>query len=700
MAAERELRLAVLGPVRAWRDGREIDLGSPQQRAVLAILLLSDGVQVSPETLVDGVWGDDPPRTAVGTVRTYVYRLRKVLGGDGSPLVIDSVAGGYVVRVPAEVLDLGMFRHRLAQAREAQRAGDLARAATELRDALDLWQGTPLVGIKGSFADGRRNGLRSLQLAAIEGRFDLDLQLGCHERVALELAELVAEHPLRERLRELLMLALYRSGRQAEAIDVYQDARRLLAEELGIDPGLALRDLYQRILAADRGLDAVAADRPPLDRPLSAPSQLPPDLPDFTGRADLLARAVHLLTRPDATTVLGVDGLPGVGKTAFAVHLAHAVRSHFPDGQVYVDLTDEGGQPVGPRLVLEFLLQAFGVPLRELPDLVGQRAALWRSMLRGRRVLVVLDDVRNSAQVRELLAMSPGCAMVVTSQRRLVDLPSSHWLRLDVLQPDEALALFERVAGRDRVSDDLDLVTRLTGKFSYLPLPVRMAAARLASRPRGSLAAVEHYLYVDKYLNGESGQPMFEDCRIAAAPIERAYRRLDDTLARAFRLIALADAPDVSIMSAAAILDVEPNTAVEALESLADLHLIEADRSRRYHYLGLIRPWARQRAFSQDGIAACDAAVARYVGFLLASACNALDTAGALGSGNRVLDGAGLTFRDREAAGRWLSERRRHLLTAIDQGEANPAVARALHRELAMVAQALHADPAALRAVA
>ncbi|MFI6758961.1 BTAD domain-containing putative transcriptional regulator [Micromonospora sp. NPDC050417] len=700
MAADQGLRLAVLGPVRAWRNGREIDLGSPQQRAVLAILLLSDGVQVSPETLVDGVWGDDPPRTAVGTVRTYVYRLRKVLGGDGSPLAIESVAGGYVVRVPPEVLDLGMFRHRASQAREARRAGDLARAATELRDALNLWQGTPLAGVNGSFADARRTGLRSLRLAAIEGRFDLDIQLGCHHQAALELTELVAEHPLRERLRELLMLALYRSGQQAEAIDVYQDARRLFAEELGIDPGPALQDLYRRILVADRELDAVPAGVPESNRPIFAPSQLPPDLPDFIGRADLLACAAHLLTRPDASTVLGIDGLAGVGKTVFAVHLAHAVRNSFPDGQVYVDLTDEGGQPVGPGSVLEFLLQAFGVPPRELPESVGQRSALWWSLLRGRRALVILDDARHSAQVRELLAMSPGCAMVVIGQRRLVDLPVSHWLRLEVLEPDEALALFERVAGTDRVRDDLDMVTRLTGKFSYLPLPVRMAAARLASRPRGSLAVIEHYLYVDKYINGDPDHVVFEDCRIAAAPVERAYRRLDDTQARAFRLLALVDAPDVSIRSAAATLDVEPDIAVTVLESLADLHLIEPDGARRYHYLGLIRPWARRQAFYQDGTAACDAAIARYVGFMLASASNALTMVGAAASGMRVRDGAGLTFHDREAAGTWLSERRRHLLTGIDQGEANPTVARALHRELAMVAQAIRTDPAALRAVA
>jgi hypothetical protein len=407
------------------------------------------------------------------------------------------------------------------------------------------------------------------------------------------------------------MLGLYRSGRQGEALSLFRDTSRLLAEELGVDPGPALQEMHRRILAADQALSLDGPSRQP-SRPPSRPpaassqsAQLPADYPDFVGRAEQVARLSRRLTRPDAMPVVGIAGLAGVGKTALAVHVGHAVRSHFPDGQVFVNLTGADDERLDPHGVLGFLLRTFGIPGAELPDSVGQRAALWRSLLSGRRVLVILDDAQDSAQIGHLLAGAPGCAVIVTSQRRLVEVPGVRWLKLDVLRPDEAIMLFEEIAGRDRIRRELDPAKRLAASFSHLPLPIRMAASRLNARPHWGVAAVEQHLYEELRHSTE----LQDDCAAAAAPFERAHRRLDPRLARAFRLIALAEAPDISASTAAASLGSTEDEAEKILESLADLHLLEIEGLGRYRYHNLVREFARYLAFRLDGPDHCDVAL-------------------------------------------------------------------------------------------
>jgi DNA-binding SARP family transcriptional activator len=614
------LRFALLGPIRAWRDGVELDLGSPQQRATLAVLLLRAGAPVSAEELVDAVWSDDPPRAAIGAIRTYVYRLRRGLAAAGQPPVIESIGAGYALRTGPDTIDLGLFRSEVARARQARAGGEFATASSCLHSALARWNGIPLGAVKGAFAQTQRAALVRLRLVAIEDLLDVDLELGHHARAVAELSTLVEEYPLHERLRELLMLALYRSGRQAEALRLFRDTSRLLADELGVDPGPGLRQMQGRILAADPGLilPAAAAPAPGQSSPGQCSAaqwlpvgQLPPDFPDFVGRAQPLARIGELLARPDAVGVVGIAGLAGVGKTALAVRAGHALQARFPDGQVFVTLSGADDERADPHDVLGFLLRSLGVSGAELPDAVGQRAALWRSALSGRRVLMILDDARDSAQIWPLLAGSPGCAAIVTSQRRLVEVPGGQWFTLDALGPDEAIELFERIAGRDRVRAELEATRRLARAFSGLPLPIRTAASRLNARPHWAVTSVQAHL-CDELRRSTSLQ---DDCRVAAAPLERAHRRLDERQARAFRLGALADGPCVSASSAAVLLGCGEDEAERLLESLADLHLIEVDGSvevdgsagasnqgrGHYRYRYLVREFARYLAFQIDG---------------------------------------------------------------------------------------------------
>ncbi|MDT3398470.1 AfsR/SARP family transcriptional regulator, partial [Streptomyces sp. B1866] len=398
-ARGQQLRFTLLGPVRAWRGDEQLNTGSPQQKALLAALLLRGGRTVTAPELVDGLWGDDPPDAAVAALRTYASRLRKAFGPDADVLVSES--GGYAVRIGVGALDTEVAERLAAEAEKAQQSGDRTRARELLVEALELWDGEPLASVPGPYAESQRNRLGEWHLVLIETRLDLDLSTGFHAEAVSELTALTAQHPLRERLRELLMLALYRSGRQAEALAVYADTRKLLAEELGVDPRPELSELQQRILQADADLAAPVEARSQAAPAIVRPAQLPATVPDFTGRTAFVNELGEQLATAEGRVmaVSAMAGIGGVGKTTLAVHVAHRARPLFPDGQLYVDLQGAGPNPVAaePEAVLGAFLRALGTAESAIPDGLDERAALFRSTLDGRRVLVLLDNARDAA---------------------------------------------------------------------------------------------------------------------------------------------------------------------------------------------------------------------------------------------------------------------------------------------------------------
>jgi len=604
-----DVRFSVLGPVQAHRGDVEIDLGSPQQRAVLTMLLLRVGTLTTLDEIVDAIWGLDTPRTAGGTVRTYISRLRRILDEDDAHQVtIVSLAGGYTLRAPAESTDVGLFRRQVARAQTARQRGDLAAASTAYREALALWRGTALAGLPGSFAAAQRERLGEQQIATLGERIAIDLALGRHAELTIELSTLVAAHPLRESMREQYMLALYGAGRQADALATFRDFRRRLAEELQIGPGAELQRLHRRILAADPSL-LPEAEPEPAAGPL-VPNQLPPGIPDFTGRDAEWAEVTELLGRAGEVPVVALTGMGGVGKSALAVRAAHGVRAAFPDGQLYANLGATTDRPADPFVVLGGFLRAYGVPEEDLPNLRSDRVALWRTIAAGRRILLLLDDARDSAQLRDLLPATAGCAAVVTSRRRVLDLPGSRWIKLDPLSSAEALTLLERVVGVRRVHSERDAAQRLLARCSYLPHAVRLVGARLIAR--------QHWTMTDvgRRIDEEMRQPHApaEECGVASTPFEWGYRQLAAEQARAFRLLALPDGTDIGVVEGAAMLELTETEVETILESLADVHLVEAGRRGRYRYVGLIKSFARHRAEVEDGPAACAEAMARLRG--------------------------------------------------------------------------------------
>ncbi|MEU6352503.1 BTAD domain-containing putative transcriptional regulator [Streptomyces sp. NPDC047072] len=680
-----QVRFTVLGPVGAWRGTVEVDLGPPRQRAVLATLLLAEGGQVPVARLVDALWGEAPPASAVGSVRTYVHRLRRALG-EAAPL-IRSVGDAYVVRALPEDLDLAAFRELTARAERARRDGDVKEAAAQLRDALALWRGPALSGVRGEFARAQRERLETLRLAALETRLAIELDLGGHAQAAPELATLVAGHPLDERFREMLMLAYYRSGRQSAALDTYAEARALLTEELGVDPGPGLQRLYERILHADPGLltvpgdgrpgarspvaesvvaaspvvgsavagsavvgsavvgsavvgsvvagspvaprpvaggpgsvtsaprtptDAAAVTQtpstapppvPPLPAP-SGPAQLPSGLPGFIGRQTQLAQANALIAdneSPPATVVIG--GTAGVGKTAFAVHWARQIASRFPDGQLHLNLRgfDPVSAPVTPAQALRTLLEALGVTPRELPQDQDALAARLRTVLTGRRVLILLDNARDAGQVRPLLPGAPGCLVIVTSRNRLgglVAVDGAHPLYLDVLTAQEGHDLLVRRLGAIRVAAEPAAVREIVELCARLPLALAVAAARAAGRTAFPLAAVKAEL-----ADGHGSLDAFTDADQAAdvrAVLSWSYHALSPAAARLFRLLGLHPGPDVSLPAAASLAGLTTPATRSLLAELVHAHLVDEPVPGRYASHDLLRAYATELGAEAD----------------------------------------------------------------------------------------------------
>lgn len=576
--------LRLLGPIELVADGRPFDIGGPRQRTVLAALALNVARVTSMDGLIAAVWADDPPETARGQVQVCISGLRKVLAEAGHPGAIRTVSPGYRLELAPSDVDTLQFTHLVATAKSAADKGDPGQAVKHLRAALALWRGPAFDGVDSDLIRRGATTLDERRLTATEERVRLDLGLGQHRQLVSELHALVGEHPLRERLHELLMIALYRSGRPAEALNAYRTARDVIVEEIGVEPGQELRELELAILNRDPALQ-------PDDEPVAAvPRQTPASVADFTGRGAELADIVATLTKaPDyAVPVVAISGRGGVGKSSMAIRAAHELAPHFPDGQLYATL--RGGSPADQ---LAGFLRALG---GAVPETVDERAALYRSTLAGSRVLVVLDDVTSEAQALPLLPGTPGCAVITTSRARLGNLPGAYFVDLRPLPAPTALELLGRIVGTPRVEAEPADARELAHLCEGLPLALRIAGARLAARPAWRIADLVGRLRDESRRLAELAH---RDCTLRSS-ITRTYEALAPVPRRLFRLLALLDTPDLHTWTAAALLDLPFPEAETVVESLVDAHLVEVVEHPRYRLPALARAYAKELPTSPE----------------------------------------------------------------------------------------------------
>ncbi|UJW31188.1 tetratricopeptide repeat protein [Saccharothrix sp. AJ9571] len=583
----------ILGPVSVLIDGRRCELGGPRQDRLLALLVLRDGETVTGEAVVDALWGDDPPDTARRQVHNAIAALRRGLGPARARLVTESA--GYRIELENCLVDAREFDHGFTEARELHAAADLDGAAARLTAALDLWRGPALEGLEGHVFTTAAARLDEHRLLARQLLLDCRLDLGEAAAVVPELYELVAEHPLREALHTRLLLALYRSGRQADALTAYQRARQTFDEELGVEPGEALRELHQQILRAE----VPPTPSAPESEVASGPSTLPYAVTDFTGRDDEVTELTkHSGTRGPGVSITVLAGMAGVGKTTLAVRAAHSVAVHYPGGRIFLDLQGHtpGARPLDPDTALEILLRTTGTPSDQIPEPGPLRVSRWRSQVADRRLLLVFDNVRDAAQIRPLIPSGRGSWVMATSRSKLSALEGATRLELDVLPAPEAEALFRRVAGEEHRTADAELVAAVTELCGRLPLALRIAAARLRDASRDELAGLVERLRAHRQRLAELA---VDDVSVQAA-FAVSYDDLAPAGRRAFALLGLHPGPDLGVHAAAALFDLTVAETEPVLERLVNSSLLARGEHRRYRLHDLLRDYAGQLAERLD----------------------------------------------------------------------------------------------------
>ncbi|MFD9903503.1 BTAD domain-containing putative transcriptional regulator [Streptomyces sp. NPDC059063] len=685
-------RFTVLGPLRVHDGSAAVPVNAPQLQAVLAVLLLRARTRVSAWELIDAVWGDEAPPGATGSLRTHVFTLRRLLEPDRAPRAaartLLTTGDGYTLRVAPEDVDLTVFELRTAEALRARAAGRLERARSLFVSALDLWRGRPLAGVPGPYAEAQRTRLEELRLAAVEARWEAEIALGGHDNAIGPLRVLAAEHPWRERVHELLMTALHHAGRQADALEVHAHVRRALAEELGIRPGPGLDRLQQRILTDGSGRQAGDAAGPHAPDRSYGSAQLPQDTADFTGRNEEVDRLCAALQKGRIVAVSAVSGMGGIGKTALAVRVAQHMRHRFPDGQLYVDLRGADPRPAEPMEVLGRFLRVLGVRAGHLPTLPGERAALYRSLLATRQVLVVLDNARDPAQVRDLLPGTPGSAVLLTSRSRLVGLTGATLVDLRPMARSESLELLTRIIGEQSVAAEPEAAAEVLDACGHLPLAIRIVASRLVARPDHTLAETAALLADERRRLGEF--------RTEDTAVETTFRLgmelLDAEHVRAFRLLALPEIPELSVPVAAALLARPEREAEELCESLVDLSLLESVAPGRYRYHDLLRLFARQTARAELPDHERTAALTRLLEFCLATALGAHRAS----LPDDVFPGhvaplrcEGRDFTGPQEAAAWLLDAQTSLLGLIEQAAGDAALSLTVCADLLLAADPL-----------
>ena len=604
------LRVGVLGPLLVTRDGAEVKLPRGRACTLLAVLAMSAGRPVGAERLAELIWDDDQPEHARASLHSVVARLRGLVPG-----AVVTAGDGYLLDVDPDQVDLLRFRRLVREAGEASDPGD---SLGLLEQALGLWRGEPLAGLRSAALErGVVPGLTDEYLSAVQQRADLDLAAGNHDQVIAELRGLTGRYPLREPLWGQLMRALASAGRPAEAIGEYHRAREALAAQLGVDPSPDLQERYQLLLQAEpreapgpQASDSIAQPAP--DAPEAPPGasgggsaggvprRLPADTGVFTGREAELAWLLQLggaaerVRGPGAVVICAVDGMAGVGKTALAVHAAHRLAGWFPGGQLFIDMRGytQGLPPRTADQALEVFLRAMGVPPQRVPEDTEERAALYRERLAGTRTLIVLDNAADEAQVRPLVPGDAGCLVLVTSRRKLRSLDDAHVVALDVLPEADAVSLLGTVAGSARVTPGDPWASEVARLCGRLPLAIRIAAALLRNRPAWTL----EYL-AGKLRAAQSQLDAFRDGdRDLAAVFGLSSQSLRDDQRRLYQLLGLLPGPETDAYAAAALAGTDPAAADRLLQELVDHNLLLEPAVGRYVMHDLIRAHARALA--------------------------------------------------------------------------------------------------------
>jgi DNA-binding SARP family transcriptional activator len=631
------VRFGVLGPlqVTAGEAGEPATISAARPRALLAVLLWRANEPVPADELAELVWDGAPPRGRTEAIRALIMRLRRQVDKRAAARIVTRPAG-YAIEASADELDASQFEALTKEAGAAVRARRPAQAAASAAEALGLWRGRPLIDIPSQqLRDRWVPRLEQLHLQALEWRIDGDLHEGRHAQVIGELAELTAQHPLRERFHGQHMLALYRSGRQGEALAAYQRARDILTAELGVEPGSDLRGLHQRILSAD---PALAITGPAWtvragDRGIT-PRELPSAVQGFTGRSAELDALTRMAggpgqQPPGAVVISAIGGTAGVGKTALAVHWAHQAARHFPDGQLYVNLRGfhPSGTPATAADAIRGFLEALGVPPERIPAQQDAQAGLYRSLLAEKRMLILLDNARDEHQVRPLLPASPASLVIITSRSQLTGLAAAdgaRLLNLDVLSHDEAVRLLTARIGAVRAAGQPGAVDEIAALCAYLPLALAVAAARAAARPRFPLLqlAAELRGAASRLDTLDAGDPAVS----VRAVFSWSYQQLSPAEARMFRLLGLHPGPDIGINAAASLAAAGRPEARRLLRELARDCLITEHAPGRYAFHDLLRAYAADLARRHDSQGDRDAATSRILDHYLHTAahCTAL----------------------------------------------------------------------------
>jgi DNA-binding SARP family transcriptional activator len=633
------MEFGLLGPLVVRSGGSELSVRRGHPRALLAVLLLQANQAVSAEAITAALWAPAPPVSAPIAVRSYIRELRQALGQAGRER-ISTQPRGYLISVAEGELDVAQFEQLLASARAAARDERWAEAVGRAGEALSWWRGEPLADIESDLLASRDvPRLAELRMQAIETRIDAELRLGGHGEAVADLQRLCAAHPLREHVHALLMLALYRSGRQAEALAAYQQVRAVLVEELGAEPGTELQTLHQQILAADPVPAGSAARTGTADgaRPgaaggqaLAVPRQLPATVACFTGRAGELAALTRLLSRARSgaagtLVISAIGGMAGVGKTALAIHWAHQMAQRYPDGQLYVNLRGfDTGTPAAPAEAIRGFLDALGVAPERVPPSLDAQAGLYRSLLADRRMLIVLDNARDEQQVRPLLAASPASLVLVTSRSQLGGLAAAEGARLislDVLSHAEAVQMLTARLGTARAAAEPAALDQIASLCAHLPLALAVAAARAAGRPGFALAILAAELAdsagrLDALDAGDPGSSV-------RAVFSWSTRHLSDQAARMFRLLGIHPGPDITVPAAASLAAIAEADARRLLRELARAHLIAEHVPGRYAFHDLLRAYAAEEAHHTDSDTGRREATGRVLDYYLHTAAGA-----------------------------------------------------------------------------